>query len=343
MATTKDADTKEIMFYCDGCFRDITRLNFITCDNCEFDCCVKCYKENVETDTHKHTHSYRIVGALEDQLDDKWTILEQILLLNGLIYNGIDNFKEIANTIPTKTQEELKNRFHEITGIKNNTEGELVVQPHDYRSDPNDPCIINYMPERNEFEIELFNDYENLLEHTQMEPHDTSITKELKNHIFYFTRCILKQRRIWRNFVLDRKLYKISDFKRIDETPYGAYASKYKWMSQILSRDDFNRVTSGFYHESILKERVKSLITNEIVPVDKLTEFGDVLGQNEKNLCLKLKLSELNYVKLKRLALELFVNNLPLKSRFFDLFPEKDQNRAEIIYQWFNSNGIVIE
>ncbi|ORD95163.1 general transcriptional adaptator [Enterospora canceri] len=343
MATTKDFDNKQIVFYCDGCFRKITNNEFITCDTCDFDMCLHCFKNRIETESHNTKHKYRTVSHLDKEMESGWTIIENLLFVSGLISFGIGNWYDISFMLPSKTETEIKEHFYNMTGIRNRTTGETTQSQIGIKSEPNDVNLVNYMPLRRDFEVEQYNEFESLLQHTQYEDNETEMIKQLKNHIYYYTPVVIKQRSIWNEFVISRDLVKVDELNAKDQTPFGFFVSKYKWLAQILSKHDFNVVVSNFFKETRMKEQLKHLSESEINKMERLLNFDNVLGKEEKALCIKLRLGISEYIKLKRLALEMFAAKKMLKGCFHSIFKEKDRDRADILYKWFVINGVVIE
>ena len=342
MSIGKDLNCENIVFYCDGCFSDVTNIVFLTCNDCDFDLCINCFHTKVETSIHRYNHRYRIIHNLNAKLLDDWSLLETLLLINGLLICGIGNFYEIALMIPNKTENDVKIKFFELTTVNNNTKNELSVGVVGMKSNPNDLNLVNYMPNRQEFEIEYYNDFEELLQQTFIETNDSDLVKNLKNHMFYYTKSVLKYRNIWKNFVIDRGIVKINNLFNKDQTEFGVFVVKYKWLAQVLSKHDFNLFVGLLYKEHQLNEELKQLSINEIVEIDKLMNLNDILSPKENIICKKLNIKPNMYVKIKRYVIEQFINKKSIKNKFFSFFKSKDYDRAEILYHWFCANGMII-
>lgn len=341
MSCSKNICDGEITFYCDGCFRNITKCDFISCSICNFDMCVSCFNENIETEFHKKEHLYRIINNLTTDLDSKWSVLDYLIFINGLIICGINNNKGISKLLTTKTEKDIKEKFFELTKFTNNTDNEK--KPHNIqRSDPYDPVLINYLPKRQEFEMELFNDYESFIANVEHESSDPLAVKELKDHIFNYLKVINKVRINWKNFVHDRNLLKIDELKVKDQTIYGQFIAKYKWLLQILSKDDFNKILSCLFKEDCYRKCLKTNYDKELSKIQN-SSCDHLFSINEIMLCKKLKIKTNSYLKIKRYVLEMFVDKKQIKQTFFLLFPKSERFRAEILYTWFLKNGIVLE
>ena len=344
MSCTKSVDQKETVFYCDCCFRNITKNVFINCNDCEFDICISCFQNGIETEIHKNSHKYRLVGHLDVEIDEGWNLLEYLLFINGLVCCGIGNYTDLSHFIQTKTEKEVKRKFYEITEFTNNTKGEANIHTVS-RSDPNDAVLVNYMPEREDFEIEQYNDYEVLLQHTEIDGTETEINKSLKNHIFYYTNVVNKIRNNWKNFVLDRKLIDMEEIVIKDQTAYGVFISKHKWLLQFLSKNDFNKAMSSLFKEECAKNLCESEGAKKLNEIKQsLEDFKQfALSPVEKTLCITLKIDFDVYLKIKRFVLETFASKKKLKDTFYSLFKEKDMIRADVLYKWFWNNNVVHE
>ncbi|KAL6122714.1 general transcriptional adaptator [Nucleospora cyclopteri] len=344
MSTSKSLDQNKIVFYCDGCFRDISTMIFVSCDECEIDLCLKCYKEKVETQIHKACHRFRVVSNLEQELKDGWTVLESLLFINGLITYGIGNFADIAAIIPNKKEHEIKKKFFELTGITDNTEGETYVQQQNVnKSDPNDSEVISYMSQRREFDSEIINEYEALIQGIVDDIYDSETDKILKEQMLKYTRSVLKQRVVWKNFVIDRNILDVTDLRKKEKEEFGSFVMKFKWLLQFLSKKDFNNFLGGLYREKKLQDKIATFTQANMISVKELENVEPLFSNEEKKLCRKLNMSYMLYAKLKRLALECFLSKEPLKNRLFDLFEDIDNGRVEILYNWFCKNQIVVE
>ena len=344
MSISKNLDENSIIFYCDFCFRDISSMNFIVCEECEMDLCIKCHDQKVETQCHKSNHSFRVVSDLDTVLEDKWSVLEYLLFINGLITSGIGNFADIALIIPGRKEAEIKRNFFEMVGIIDNCANETYVSsPYGNKSDPNDSDVVSYMSQRKEFDSEIINEYEALIQGIVDDENDSPTDILLKNHMLKYTQSVIKQRSIWKNFVIDRNLVNITEIKAKEKEDFGLFVLKYKWLLQFLSKNDFNVFLGSLFKEKKLYEKLSEASHNKLILISDLENVEKILSLEEKRFCRELNLDYTTYAKLKRLALECFLAKEPLKNKFFNLFEDHDIERAEVIFNWFLKNKIVVE
>lgn len=305
--------------------------------------CITCFKNEVETEVHKKDHSYRIVGDLQTKIENNWSVLDYLVYLNSLVSCGINNNVDIMNNVQTKSQKEIRQKFFELSEFTNNTQNERDRTVNAEKSEPYDPVFLHFMPIRKDFEIELHNDYETYLQHTEINyDTDNEATKLLKKHMLNYAKVINKQRQNWRNFVFEKDLTKMEELQIKDQNIYGLFISKYKWLAQFLSKDDFNKVLSCFFKEECMKKTCRESYEKQLENL-KNFDYKTILSFEEKLVCQKLRLDLENYVKLKRYALETFIAKKQLKQIFFQLFSKNDCLRAEMLYNWFYRNGIVFE
>lgn len=342
MSFSKTLEGKKLIIQCDACFREITLDLFIKCSECAWDQCFACFFENIETEEHKSTHNYRMVNNLSKPLlNENWRVIDELLLLHGIISFGIGNFEDITSILFPKTQEEVKKHFFMLVGITDNQEGEILrhIIP---KSDPNDPVVLSYMPKRQDFESEILNDYEMLICNLQFYESDTLEECRFKDYMLYYYSMLLRQRRMWKTYVLDRNFIEVNKIKEKETPNTLPIINKFKWVAQYISKNDFN-----YFISHILKEqKLKGLINSRKIPEysideEKLSDVSFLLGKTEKELCKRLNMSRLLYADLKGLAIDCYVSKKSLKQALAGLFDESEKERVEILYGWFKDQKIV--
>lgn len=341
MAFSKTLKDKRLLIQCDCCFRDITLDPFIRCTECTWDQCLVCFFADIETEQHKSTHSYRFMSRLDmPLLYSEWRIIDELLLLNGVITFGIGNFEDIASVLSPKTESAVKNHFFALFGITNNEEDE-AVRAEVPKSDPNDSAVLSYMSKRQDFESEIFNDYEVIINGLQYSDSDGELERSLKQYMLRHYRTVLKQRSIWKALVLERGLVEVGALKLLDAGEAGVFTSRYKWLVQYLSKNDFNKYIDGLIREKYLwKMRAKGA-AEHMIDGPRLADMSGLLSEKEKELCRRLKMSPKLYVRLKRFTIECYIAKKPLRRLIFGLFDESEQHRIGILYRWFENQKLV--
>lgn len=137
MAFSKTIEEKKLIIQCDACFEEITLHPFIKCAGCVWDLCTSCFLKNIETNHHKKNHGYRIINNLEKPLFEKsWRVLDELLFLDGIINYGICNFEDIS-LILSRSIDDVKTHFFNLTNITNNEKGENKVSENFIKKLPN--------------------------------------------------------------------------------------------------------------------------------------------------------------------------------------------------------------
>lgn len=343
MAFAKTLKEQKLNIFCDYCFRNITSETYFRCEDCRFDGCIVCFSSNVETDVHKNIHKFRIISNLETVVtDDGWRMIDELLLLDGIISYGFGNFDDISKILPEKNESEVRRHFFELVEIKDNTDKEkihMVVS----KSNPNDSLIASFMSKRKEFDSEILNEYESLIENLVFEDDDSDIETSFKRHLLESYRIVLKRRKIWRSFIFDRNLTDIDHFRSKEKTDVYEIGLKYRWLLQFLSKKDFNVFIAGIVREKRLKEMLSKNPTFSIINIDKLNDNSKLLSTDECMFCKKLNIDPDLYIKIKKSALEKYIGKQSLKQYLFDIFHHEDVERVHILYQWFLKQGIVYE
>ena len=342
MAFSKTLKEKKLVIQCDFCFKEITFDPFVQCAECLLDQCLMCFFSNIETSTHKNNHNYRVVSKVTEPLMYKgWRIIDELLLLNGIITFGVGNFEDITSVLSPKTEQEVKSHFFELFNIINNEEGE-VQRNEVIRSDPNDSSVLSYMSKRGDFESEILNDYETIINNLQFSEDDSIIERKLKKHMLYHYKTVLKQRGMWKNLILDRNLVDVNRLKEMEMGDLAAVLKKYKWLIQFVSKNDFNKFIGGLVREKKLKELRTQYASEAFIDESKLKDTASLLDRKEKVLCERLKMSQSLYVKLKIVAIECYISKKPLKNVIFGYFDKSDEERVGVLYRWFKNQKVVV-
>ncbi|WWC97054.1 hypothetical protein V866_003931 [Kwoniella sp. B9012] len=107
-----------IKYTCDFCHVDITHTVRIKCamKECEeVDLCPSCFCEGKEGLRHKAWHDYKVVEQHSQPIfTPDWGADEELLLVSGLISNGLGNWLEVAQHVGTRTKEECEKHYLEV-------------------------------------------------------------------------------------------------------------------------------------------------------------------------------------------------------------------------------------
>lgn len=343
MAFAKTLKDLRPVIFCDFCFRKITNQTYFRCEDCKFDSCASCSFLQIETDLHKKNHRYRVVSNLEQTIDSSgWRLIDELLLLDGVISFGFDNFEDISKLLQPRTESEIKVHLYDIIGVIDDARNEISY-PIIPKSNPNDSCVASFMSKRKEFDSEILNEYEALIEDLVFEENDSELEVEFKRFLLENYRNVLRRRKVWRTFILDRNLVDIIKLKSKETLEIGDAIHKKKWLAQYLSKSDFNIFLAGLAIENKLKSQILKHPGMQEIQEDRLQDNSKLFSNKEIEFCNALNIPMAIYSKLKKLAFELFTLKLPLRNSFFELFAPEDYQRARIIYRWFVDQKIVIE
>lgn len=148
MAFAKTLREQKINIFCDYCFRIIALEAYFRCEDCIFDSREACFIQELETDIHKKTHKFRIVSRLEEcSVSDKWRIIDELLLLDGLISYGSGNFDDISKIFPSKNENDVRKHFYMLINIVDDEEGEKRCETTP-KSNPNDSYVASFISKR---------------------------------------------------------------------------------------------------------------------------------------------------------------------------------------------------
>ncbi|KAF9519189.1 hypothetical protein BS47DRAFT_1379461 [Hydnum rufescens UP504] len=107
-----------VLYQCDSCDSDITHTIRIKCaaQGCEeVDLCPSCFCSGKEVGQHKAWHGYRVVERHSYPIFTvDWGADEELLLIEGLILNGLGNWAAAAEHIGTRTAEEAETHYREV-------------------------------------------------------------------------------------------------------------------------------------------------------------------------------------------------------------------------------------
>lgn len=153
-----------------------------------------------------------------------WRLIDELLLLDGVLSFGFDNFEDISKVLNFKEEAEIKSHLY---------------------SNPNDSCVASFMSKREEFDSLILNDYETLIDDLVFEDDDSELEIEFKKFLVENYRTVLMRREIWKEFILDRKFTEMVKLKAKENSELEEAIFKKKWIAQYLSKNDFNVFIAG--------------------------------------------------------------------------------------------------
>lgn len=110
-----------VQYQCDSCTCDLTHTIRIKCADpeCEpgegVDLCPACFCAGKEFGKHKRWHTYRVIEMNSYPIfTEDWGADEELLLLTGIVSQGIGNWKKISEHVGTRTKEEVEKHYNEV-------------------------------------------------------------------------------------------------------------------------------------------------------------------------------------------------------------------------------------
>jgi transcriptional adapter 2-alpha len=233
------------VYHCDYCNRDITNQVRIRCAECqEFDLCLDCFSVGAEIQSHKRSHSYRVMEKLDfPVLSNDWTAHEELMLLQALDLYGLGNWVEVAMHVGTQSKTKCEEHYYQyyidfpgtgpypdvsrcterntlaplsasmLADMQQTAQARHMTPQHqpakkkDYYADcPPGSEIVGYMPRRGDFDVEYDNDAEAVLADLAIDSKDSEWESKLKTTLLEAYNWRLEERRKRKEFVLKRDL-----------------------------------------------------------------------------------------------------------------------------------------
>lgn len=209
---------------CQTCFRPIYNEYVVQCTRCHgFIQCLQCFSVGAEKGKHIREHPFIVVKTdLPEILSKGWPANEEIRLLRAVEESGLGNWRDISVDLSTRTPEECENHFFSTyfkTQISPKPDQIIKEDPptpppwpdeeaKPIESHPSDGAEINmrkighyekqtpaeyngYMPMRGEFETELYDNAEDIINGINFEELQTKYTsqheieEEFEHHLTY--------------------------------------------------------------------------------------------------------------------------------------------------------------
>ncbi|PVU99968.1 hypothetical protein BB559_000216 [Furculomyces boomerangus] len=272
-------------FHCDNCQSNLTDIVRISCFECpEFDLCITCFANGAEIGNHKYYHKYSVISKNTFPIfSPDWTADEELMLIDGLLQFGMGNWEETAIYVGTRTKEECELHYNTVyidskdwplpnmtleldhKTINTRAENPIKLEPKIFKvlsSQPSNHEIAGYMPGREEFEVEIENDAEQLIKDLSFGEDDNAEEKLLKQTILEIYNSKLGKRNDRKSFLLERNLIDYTKNSTIEKRKTNQerdLLNKIKVFAKIQSKNDFNLFSQGLQNELALKNRIDQL------------------------------------------------------------------------------------
>eukprot|EP00835_Amoeboradix_gromovi_P002713 NODE_159_length_16647_cov_0.251390.p5 type:complete len:438 gc:universal NODE_159_length_16647_cov_0.251390:8715-10028(+) len=194
-----------VKVHCDNCAKNVSNIVRIKCAECQdFDLCVECFSQGVETQLHKNNHDYHICDPLAFPIFQRhWSASEELLLLEAINEKGMGNFSDISVYLGSKSIQECKDHYYEVYvdsdyfPVPNLNKMLKDIKPIPYREEdhkeiaqelinkptPSVPAnhdVGGYLAGRFEFDAEYDAEAENVIKDLEILPDDSDEERRLK-------------------------------------------------------------------------------------------------------------------------------------------------------------------
>ncbi|KAK6090795.1 hypothetical protein P3W45_000040 [Vairimorpha bombi] len=217
MSISNIGNSNILSIICDLCFLSIEDEPMVQCDICKIDLCVHCFYDRLETNLHKKNHEYRIILCSKKTRCD-WSILEELIFVNGLDKYGIGNWEFLSKSIGTKSEEEVEKFFYESFKIKLNAISTNKID--EKLSNPFRHKISIYMNNRQDFDVEFMNDYEDIIKELEYTDSDEEIDRQAKDAVLKGYENIIRLRNYRKNIIINKGLIDVDKNKQFDKKIY---------------------------------------------------------------------------------------------------------------------------
>lgn len=285
-------------YHCDACQKDITSVFRVRCGECpDFDLCVSCFVNGVETGSHRNDHSYIPIGRNDFPIFTlDWNADEEMRLLEGVSKFGFGNWSEIAELITPyssstqqpKRKEQCEEHYYSVHIVPYREQRPPALPEEDaerraeiqrrilgkyYNPIPqpikpsssggNAACnVIGFMPLRGDFDVEYDNDAELILSDIEFRGDETPTERELKLKVLDIYNARLDERILRKKVVLEKGLV---DWRRAQQLGRrrGKEEIDFHNLFRLLARfdlePDYEELANLFLAERKLRRRIRAL------------------------------------------------------------------------------------
>ncbi|AFN82788.1 histone acetyltransferase complex SAGA/ADA subunit ADA2 [Encephalitozoon romaleae SJ-2008] len=297
MAFSCSNELKEVSILCDNCFVEMTTLTYIKCSECEIDLCLSCFVNQVETSLHSKYHKYRVISKMDTRIhEEKWTLMEEILFIEGLSVSGIGNWSGVSKYVGG--ERDVEDHFYKVFGFQKEVGG--LPRITEKSSNPYRGTISSYMPYRKDFDIEYMNGYEALIKDLSLHEDEGKLEKRMIEAVLDSYIKIIRYRNRRKHAILGRNLIDMEGLMKKNEQ--FKVVDNIKWIVPYLTKPDFNTLLYGIYiekklHELLNKRKQKN---SGMTDPDGILSSKYFVGERERELCETHGLSPDVYLGLKR-------------------------------------------
>ncbi|GJD08508.1 Transcriptional adapter ADA2b [Galdieria sulphuraria] len=314
-SSSRPSSQGSIVYYCNYCKRDVSRVLHIRCAECQdFDLCVDCFWNGLTLWPHREDSPYRVISPIYSPLYcEDWTALEEEFLLDGLERFGLDNWTEVAQHI--QTRHPLETRAHYVRTYFNseysplpdpntvlsrdNTDYSIFVTDpdpkslrvmHHYTEDDN----AGWMPKRGDFVYEWSNEAEEILADMEISPNDNNTEKEIKLRLLEIYNAKLDEREMRKDFLLKRELLDTKRREALMNSLSSYERELYEKLcvfARFMPQEDFLELIRSSSEEKELRSQISDLLPVRLAGAKTMEEYNEIepkhlstldLNQSEK-------------------------------------------------------------
>jgi transcriptional adapter 2-beta len=338
MAASFLLEPKRFILVCDNCFREITYRKRIQCDECILDLCLQCFMGQVETQYHSKYHKYRVVSGMEEDLyGNGWTVLENLLFVEGLEACGIGNWPDVAQYIGS--DKNPKQHFYELLAVGDDSSLE-AAEIKERTSNPHRGAVSSYMPHRRDFDVEFMNDQEDIMKELGVSGSDDELTRRLTEAALDSYTSVVAMRNRRKHFVLERNLFDVGGLKEKERRLGIENMGDIKRIAPFLTKRDFNTFVSGLHIESELLRLLKrQMETESMIDRERLLGADHLLMASEKKVCDVCKISLKVYLEAKKEILAFYARNKEFPKYKLRKLLGKSDKRVGVLFDFFDLQG----
>eukprot|EP00124_Ichthyophonus_hoferi_P002334 Ihof_evm8s154 gene=Ihof_evmTU8s154 len=309
--------------HCDSCKKDITSEIHIHCAVCtDVDLCLDCFSRGKQAGSHRNDHAYRITDNAKYPLfDAKWGADEELLLLEAIEMYGFGNWTDISDHVGTKTTQDCEQHyFNTYINVPTAPLPDMSTQIEPWDGDePSNGGPFNdstkkgdstngdeanrhavtlndaagYMPLRGDFDVEPYNEAEDLIKDIVFQSDDTDLDKELKLTMIHIYNRVLCLRDAYKKVVLDYNLLDINRVKALDRRRSKEdkeTKDRLRPLARLHSPEEHEEFIQGLIMEQRLRSRIRQLQNQRMNGIKDLQE-GEIYEAEKRKRdtekCLK--------------------------------------------------------
>ncbi|GJQ12808.1 hypothetical protein GpartN1_g4599.t1 [Galdieria partita] len=299
-SSSRPSSQGSIVYYCNYCKRDVSRVLHIRCAECQdFDLCVDCFWNGLTLWPHREDSPYRVIAPIYSPLYcEDWTALEEEFLLDGLERFGLDNWTEVAQHIQTRLP--LETRAHYVGTYfssensplpdlntilpRDNTDySSVVTDPdpkslrvmHHYTEDDN----AGWMPKRGDFVYEWSNEAEEILADMEISSSDNNTEREIKLRLLEIYNAKLDEREMRKDFLLKRDLLDTKRREALMNSLSSYERELYEKLcvfARFMPQEDFLELIRSSSEEKELRSQISDLLPVRLAGAKTMEEYNEL-------------------------------------------------------------------